>query len=223
MKKRQPITIILADDHEIYRDGLVNLLESNESYEVIAACQDGEQLLRSVANRNPDIILTDLKMPIQSGVEAIRSIHAKYPQIRCLALSTFDNEYMIVEALHAGALGYITKSMPKKELFEAIESVYRNIPYYCRSTTHKLARMTGRSYFNPYSKEKNGLFTDIEKEVIRLICEDKSCQEIADTLFLSYRSVENHRSRLFQKMNVKTTGGIAIYAVIHSLYFPQES
>ena len=222
MKKKQPITIILADDHEIYRDGLVNLLESHESYEVIAACQDGEQLLRSVANRTPDIILTDLKMPIQSGVEAIRSIHVKYPEIRCLALSTFDNEYMIVDALDAGALGYITKSMPKNELFDALESVYRNIPYYCRSTSRKLARMIGRSYFNPYSKEKNGLFTEIEKEVIRLICEDKSCQEIADTLFVSYRSVENHRSRLFQKMNVKTTGGIAIYAVIHSLYFPQE-
>ncbi len=223
MKKKQPITIILADDHEIYREGLVSVLESQKgNYEILAICQDGEHLMRALAGKIPDIVLTDLKMPVFSGVEAIRAIHIKYPGIRCLALSTFDNEYMIVDALEAGAIGYITKSMPRKELFDAIDSVYRNIPYYCRTTSAKLARMIGRSYFNPYSKEKNGYFSEMEKEVIRLICEDKSCQEMADTLFMSYRSVENHRSRIFQKMNVKTTAGVAIYAVLHSLYFPQE-
>ena len=219
MKKKSPIKIIIADDHEIYRDGLVTAFQNNDRYEIIATSQDGDHLLRTLNTHKPDIILTDLRMPVLSGVEAIRIIHKEYPAIRCLALSTFDNEFMIVEALEAGALGYITKSMPKKELFEAIESVYRNIPYFCQSTSHKLARIIAGSFFNPYSKEKKGLFSELEKQVIRLICEDKSCQEMADSLFLSTRTVENHRARIFKKMNVKTTAGVAIYAVKHSLYF----
>ena len=223
MRKNIPIKIIIADDHEIYRDGLQSLFESNTKYEVIAQCHDGEHLLRAVNTHIPDIVLTDLKMPILSGVEAIRILHKEHPEIRCLALSTFDNEFMIVDALEAGAIGYITKSMPKKELFEAIDSVYRNIPYYCKSTSHKLARMIAGSYFNPYSKEKKGLYSDLEKQVIRLICEDKSCQEMAEALFMSYRTVENHRAKIFKKMNVKTTAGVAIYAVKHSLYFWEDN
>jgi DNA-binding NarL/FixJ family response regulator len=219
MKKRLPIKIIIADDHEIYRDGLITAFEPEEQYEILATCHDGDQLIRSVPVFNPDIILTDLKMPVVSGVDAIRAIHRQYPQVRCLALSTFDNEFMIVEALEAGAIGYITKSMPKKELFEAVDSVFRNIPYYCKSTSHKLATMIAKSYFNPYTKEKKGLFNDVEKKIIRLICEDKGCQEMAEILFMSYRTVENQRGKIYKKMNVKTTAGVAIYAVKHGLYF----
>jgi DNA-binding NarL/FixJ family response regulator len=222
MKKTAAIRIIVADDHEIYRDGLVATLQAKEGFEVIASCQDGDQLIRATQRLNPDIIITDLRMPVKTGVEAIKAIHVSHPGIRCLALSTFDNEFMIVDALESGALGYITKSMPKIELFEAIESIQRGLPYYCQSTSHKLVRMIAGSFFNPYSKEKRGLFTEAEKHVIKLICEDKSVKEIAAILFMSERTVENHRSKLFKKMNVKTTAGIAIYAIKHSLYFIYE-
>ena len=222
MKKKIPISLIIADDHEIYRDGLVSAFDNQPDYQLVAVCTNGEHLVRATALNHPDVVLTDLKMPVMSGVEAITSIHEKYPVVRILALSNFDNEYMIVEALEAGAMGYITKSMPKKDLYEAIESVYNNIPYYCKSTTNKLTRMIANSYFNPYSKLKKGLFSEVEKQIIRLICEDKSCQEIGAILFMSTRTVENHRSKIFNKMQVKTTAGVAIFAVKHALYFMNE-
>lgn len=222
MKSHTPIKIIIADDHEIFRDGLAFTIQDNPKYEILASCVDGNQLIAITNQLKPDIVLTDLKMPILSGVDAIRKIHKAHPEISCLALSTFDNEYMIVEALEAGAMGYITKNMPKKQLFEAIESVHRSIPYYCRTTSQKLARMIGSSFFNPYAQDRKGLFNDAEKAIIRLICEDKTCKEIADELVMSTRTVENHRSKIFRKMNVQTTAGVAIYAVKHALYFYEE-
>lgn len=222
MKSRSRIKIIIADDHEIFRDGLAYTIQDNPNCEILASCIDGNQLVENTKKLLPDIVLTDLKMPILSGVDAIRAIHKEHPEISCLALSTFDNEYMIVEALEAGAMGYITKNMPKKELFQAIESVHRSIPYYCRTTSQKLARMIGSSFFNPYSHDKKGLFTDVEKAIIRLICDDKSCKEIADILVMSLRTVENNRSKIFKKMNVQTTAGVAIYALKHALYFHKD-
>ena len=222
MKSHTPIKIIIADDHEIFRDGLAFTIQDSPKCEILASCVDGNQLVALTNQLKPDIVLTDLKMPVLSGVDAIRNIHKAHPEISCLALSTFDNEYMIVEALEAGAMGYITKNMPKKQLFEAIESVHRSIPYYCRTTSQKLARMIGSSFFNPYAQDKKGLFNDAEKAIIKLICEDKTCKEIADELVMSTRTVENHRSKIFRKMNVQTTAGVAIYAVKHALYFYEE-
>lgn len=222
MKVSSPIRLIIADDHEIYRDGLVSNFQNNPMYELVAVCINGDQLIRASANAESDVILTDLIMPGVTGVEAIRVIHKNQPSVRVLVLSNFDTEYLIVEALDAGATGYITKSMPKKDLDEAIESVYNNIPYYCKTTTAKLARMIRNSYFNPYQKGKQELFTELEKQIIRQICEGKSCQESGELLFMSARTVENHRGRIFKKMNVKTTAEVAIYAVKHNLFFMED-
>lgn len=217
-----PIRLIIADDHEIYRDGLALNFENNPQYELVATCINGEQLVRAAANTIPDVILTDLKMPILNGVEAIRIIHKNQPSVRSLVLTNFDTEYLIVDALDAGATGYLTKSMPKTDLDEAIESVYNNIPYYCKTTTTKLAKMIRNSYYHPYQKGKQELFTDLEKKIIRQICEGKSCQESGELLFMSARTVETHRGRIFKKMNVKTIAEVAVYAIKHNLYFVEE-
>jgi DNA-binding NarL/FixJ family response regulator len=217
---KRSVSIIVADDHEFYRDGLVAALESKPEYKILAACHDGTQLVADTARLKPEIVLTDLRMPLMSGVDAIKEIKKIDPAIHCLALSTFDNEFMIVEALEAGAQGYITKSMPRKELFDAITSLMRGLPYYCQTTSHKLVRMIAGSYFNPYSKDRKGLFSDTEKEVIKLICQDKSVKEMADVLCMSVRTVENHRARVFKKMDVKTTAGVAILPLrIHCILF----
>lgn len=214
-----PITIIIAEDHEIYRDGTVSAFENTPEYKVVAVCTNGEQLVRLTGIHKPDVILTDLMMPVLSGVEAIKIIHDKHPEIRILVLTNFDTEFLIVEALEAGATGYITKSMPKKDLYEAIQSVYNNIPYYCKTTTAKLTRMIRNSFYSPYSKDKKGLFTDLEKHIIRHICEGKSCKESGELLFMSARTVETHRGKIFKKMGVKTIAEVAVYAIKHSLYF----
>ncbi len=212
------IKLIIADDHEIYRDGLQLALESNERYQVMDSCKDGEHLIRSVSAFQPDIVLTDLQMPLMNGVQAIEIIARDYPNVMCMALSNFDSEYMIIEAMNAGAVGYIQKTSRKAELFEAIEQVNRGEEFYCRSTSAQLMHLAMKN-IHPRNKEKQGLFSDEEKEIIKLICEDMGVQAIADKLFMGYRKVENARGRIFEKMNVTTVAGIAVYAVRHGIYF----
>ncbi len=218
MKSNTPIKIVIAEDHEIYRVGLGTALNDNHEFEIAAICKDGEELLRAVQAHQPDIVLTDLKMPKIKGEEAIRIITEKHPAIRCLVLSNFDNEFQIIEALNAGAAGYILKSSPMSELSVAMHQVYKGGEYYCKTTTKKLMRL-GIKKLVPRHNAKIGLFTDIEKNIIHHICEDKTCEEIGLLLHMSKRTVENHRGKIYGKMQVTTVAGIAIYAVRHSLYF----
>jgi len=222
MRTTTLISIIIADDHEIYLDGLAGFFNGQKQFRLLAQCRDGDQLVRAVQHHKPDVVVTDLNMPIVSGTEAIRRIQSSNPEVRVLALTIFDHEMMIVDALEAGARGYITKDSSKKQLFEAIETVYQNHPYYCRNTTAKLVRLISNSYFNPYDKEKKTLFTETEKKIIQLICEDKSVKEMSQALFLAERTVEKYRATVFNKMNVKTVAGVAIYAIKHRLYFVKE-
>jgi DNA-binding NarL/FixJ family response regulator len=212
------ISIILADDHEIYLDGLNAYFSANPRYRVLALCTDGEQLVRAAKQHRPDIVVTDLKMPRCNGIEAIRILHAELPQIRTLVLTVMDHEYMIVEALEAGANGYVLKDAPKQEMFDAVEALYQDQPYYCRFTSKKLVRLISRSGYNPYTKQKQPLFSDIEKSIIQLMCEDKSVREMTQALFLSERTIEKYRGAILHKMNVKTVAGVAIYAIKHNLY-----
>lgn len=221
MKSQTIIQLIIADDHEIYRDGLSQALTENKRYQVMDTCINGEHLMSAVRIYQPDIVLTDLKMPVIDGVAAIEKITELFPAIRCLALSNFDNEYQIIKAMNAGAMGYIQKSSPKAEIFEAIELVYKGEEYYCKSTSKKLMRLALHN-IHPKNKEKQGLFNDLEKQIIKLICEDNNNQEIADLIHLSRRTVENIRGRIYEKMNVSTPAGLALYAVRNSLYYVPE-
>lgn len=218
MDTNHKIKILIADDHELYLDGLKGFFAGNEIYEVVGEAANGEELVRLSSLLQPQIILSDLKMPVMSGAAAIQLLLKENPAIKCMVLTSYDNEHSIVEALEAGAIGYITKNMAKKELFESLTQVSRGLPYFCRSTSAKMVRLVSRSHFNPYIKEKQLLFSETEKKIIHLICEDKSNQEISERLFMSIRTVENNRSRILKKMNVKTAAGVAIYAIKHGMY-----
>jgi DNA-binding NarL/FixJ family response regulator len=222
MKISAQIKILLADDHEIYRDGLVAALGNCKKYVLAGVCSNGEQLLQHVHLYQPDVVITDLKMPVLGGIEAIQRIHNDAPSVRILVLSNFDSEYLIVDALRAGAVGYLTKSMPKKDLFEAIDSVYQNVPYYCKTTSAKLAKMLHNNKYSSATPKSLQMFTDFELQVIRQICEGKSCQESGELLFLSARTIEGYRSKIFKKMGVKTIAEVAIYAVKHNLFLIED-
>jgi DNA-binding NarL/FixJ family response regulator len=212
------ISIIIADDHELYLDGLTTYFSEQPQYRVMAQCTNGEQLLRAARQHRPDVVITDLRMPGCDGIEAIRILHRELPEIRILAQSVMDHEYMIVQALEAGANGYILKDAPKKEIFEAVNAVYLNQPYYCRQTTGKLFRLINNNFHNPCVQQTQLVFTELEKKIIQLMCEDKSVREAAEILFLSERTIEKHRSAVLNKMNVKTVAGVAVYAIRHKLY-----
>ena len=220
----EKIKVIIADDHDLYRAGLQMLLADDNEIEVIAEARNGRELIQYANQHSPDVIVTDLVMPGIDGVQAIKEIH-KTGIKRIIALSTFDSEHLIVEALEAGALGYILKNAQNGEIIEAIKTINDYVPYYCKSTNSRLAKMISKSKFNPYTKESLDLFSEKEKEIIRLICEEKSSEEIGKILFMSKRTVDGIRAKILVKMNVKTSAGVAIYAIKNSIYFlnPEET
>lgn len=217
MNENEKIKVVIADDHDLYRDGLQSLLSKDPEIKVVAEACNGAQLIDMTAMHHPDVVITDLCMPGISGIEAIKEIH-KNGLKRIIVLSTFDNEQFIVEALEAGAIGYIIKNAQKGEIIEAIKTVDQFHPYYCQSTSLRLVKNISKSKFNPYSPITSNLFSEKEKEIIRLICREKSSEEIAQSLYMSKRTVDGIRGRILSKMNVKSIAGLVIYAVKNSIY-----
>lgn len=216
------IRLIIADDHEIFRDGLSLMLSKQPDMQLAGQAANGRELVSLVNELNPDVVLTDVKMPLMDGIEATRFLLTQKPELRIIALSMFDEENLIVDMLEAGARGYLLKNADKQEILDAIHSVYDNRPYYCHHTSSRLASLISKSKFNPYKRKEPPVFTDREIEIIRLICQQLTAQEIADRVFLSKRTVEGHRTRILEKMNVKNTAGVVIYALKHRIVTEEE-
>jgi DNA-binding NarL/FixJ family response regulator len=211
------IRLVIADDHEIFRDGLALMLSKQDTVVLAGQAADGEELLQLVAETQPDIVLTDIKMPRLGGIPASRTLLKRYPKLKIIALSMFDEEDLIVEMLEAGAKGYLLKNADKKEILEAIVTVYEGNIFYCKHTTAQLAALIVKSKFDLQKKAQEPVFTEREKEIIRLICRQHTAQEIGVLLYLSKRTVEGYRTRILEKMEVKNTAGVVIFALKHHL------
>lgn len=212
--------MLIADDHEIFRDGFKLMLSRNKDVELVGEAENGRELLEMVKELQPDVVITDIKMPIMDGIEAARQIKAMWPAIGIIGLSMFDEEEQIMEMLDAGASGYLLKNVDKEEVQEAIMHVYMEKTYYCKSTSQKLATMVARSRHAGPKQEKID-FNDREIEIIKLICEECTNKEIADRMYMSVRTVEGYRQRLIDRMQVKNTAGLVIYAIQHELFNPK--
>jgi DNA-binding NarL/FixJ family response regulator len=156
-------------------------------------------------------------MPRLGGIAASRILLQRFPHLKIIALSMFDEEDLIVEMLETGARGYLLKNADKREILEAILTVYEGSIFYCKHTSAKLASMIVKSKFDSQKKLQEALFTDREKEIIRLICRQHTAQEIGGLLYLSKRTVEGYRTRILDKMEVKNTAGVVIFALKHHL------
>ena len=215
------INVIMADDHEIFRDGFRLMLSKSPFIKLLAEAENGRELVKLTEALKPDVVITDIKMPVIDGIEAARIIREKFPHIGIIGLSMFDEEDLILEMLDAGALGYLIKNADKDEVADAIKTVYKGEHYYCRTTSHKLAHMIARSKSHNMGKREKVEFTDKEIEVIQLICKELTNKEIADQLFLSVRTVEGYRQRILERMLVKNTVGLVVYAINHGLFNPK--
>jgi len=212
------IRVVLADDHSLFREGFRTLLERQEGFQLLGEATNGDDLIRLVKEMGPDVILTDIKMPVMDGIKATREIKRSYPGIPIIAVTMFDEEETITEMLEAGATGYLFKNAHKSEVFEAIRAVRAGQTYYCRQTSARLLQMIARSKYNPYSTPPDDLFNEKEREVIRFICQEYSNKEIAEKLLLSTRTIEGYRERIQEKMKARNTAGIVIYAVKNNLF-----
>lgn len=213
-----PITIVIADDHELFRDGFRVMLKKYPEIKLIGEAENGKDLVDLVQKRKPHVVLTDIKMPRMDGIEATRQLMKKNPEANIIALSMFDEDNLIIDMLEAGARGYLLKNSNKEEIMEAIRMVSNGQTFYCKTTSTKLVSMIAKSKFNPYRKTLAPEFSDKEIGIIRLICDQLSNKEIAEKLNLSVRTIEGYREKIQEKMEVKNTAGIVVFAIKKSIY-----
>ena len=201
----QTIKVIIADDHSVFLDGLKMLLETDPLLEIVATATDGKELVERTIALEPDVIVTDIKMPGINGIDAIKEIN-NFKSIPCIALSTYDNEALIMDALDAGARGYILKNAQRGEIIRGIKTVMNHQPYYCRSTETTILKMIAKGR-NTDSSETGTQFSNREIEVIKCISKEQSSEELGKKLFVSKRTIDHIRAKLLIKMNVKSSAG----------------
>ncbi len=184
---------------------------------LVGQASNGRELIQLAMDKKPDIVLTDIKMPFLDGIGACRLLLQQNPNIKIIALSMFEEEDLIVEMLEAGAKGYLLKNADKKEILEAILTVSEGNIFYCKHTSARLASLIVKSKFDPQKKKSSDLFTERERQIIQLICRQHTAQEIGEQLFISKRTVEGYRTRILEKMEVKNTAGVVVFALKHNL------
>jgi two-component system, NarL family, response regulator NreC len=215
------ITLIIADDHELIRDALKTALEKKAPFTVLATARNGNELIKLVKKHNPDVVITDIKMPVMDGIDATRCIRLSHPDISVMALTMIDNEFSIVEMLEAGALGYLNKGADITEIIEAVYKVYDKLPYYCSTTNACLGKQIAQSKFDPYEKFKP-IFTEQEIRIIRLISKGIPTKQISAVLNIKPRTVDAHRRNILDNLQIKNSIGIMIYAIRHNLIKIEE-
>ena len=205
--------IVIAEDHTILRAGLRALLSSRKDIEVIGEAGDGREAVRIVDKLVPDLLLIDLSMPKMNGIEAIREIKGRHPQIKVIVLTVHKSEEYIIASLDAGAKGYILKDASHNELILALEYVMDGKIFLSPSISDKVvgAYLEQKKKKNTSSLLDN--LTSREQEILKLIAEGYRNKEIADHLFISLKTVEKHRSNLMQKLDRRNTAALTAYAI----------
>jgi DNA-binding NarL/FixJ family response regulator len=207
------IKIAIADDYKIFREGLKVGLSADDNLQIILEADNGEDLLKGLETNSPDIILMDLKMPIMDGMEATKEVRKKYPDMKVLVVSMYEDDKFIIHLMEIGANGYLLKNAEPDEIRRSIYSVHEN-GYYFNDLVNKalLKKLVLKNNLKP-SFNQNVELTEREMEVLKLICEEKTAAEIAKEIFLSPRSVEGIRQRLIEKIGVRNTAGLVLFAV----------
>lgn len=211
------IRIVIADDHEIFLDGLSLMLSSHQGFTVCGRASNGQQLQEIVNLEKPDIVLTDIRMPVIDGIQSTKQILAAHPCTGVIALSMFDEENLIIEMLEAGAKGYLLKNAHKDEIVDAIISVYQNKNFYCAQTSFLLATMIVRSKVTHSSEQPSVVLNDREKMIVKMICQQQTSQQIADQICLSKRTVEGYRIKILEKIQAKNIAGVVIFALKNNI------
>ena len=215
----QPINVIIADDHVLYRAGVKTALSSKKDIKVIAEADNGSHLLMLLKAIQPDVILLDIQMPIMDGITALGEIKKLYPNIKVIMLTMMDDHSMITRLMEAGANSYLTKTSDSEIIYEAIRTCFEQ-EYYFNSMTNK-ALLHNLKQKNPIMPAKvmteDARLTEKEITILKLMCEEKSTREIAEAVELSPRTVEAIRDKLKTKTGSKSTAGLIMYAVKHKL------
>ena len=193
-----PTRILIVDDHTLVRDGLTTILSRRADFEVVGEASNGLEATELARDLSPDVILMDLRMPVMSGVEAMRIIGAENPDIKIIVLTTFDTDEYIFDAVEAGAKGYLLKDTSREELFSAVRAVRRGES---QIEPGVAARIISR--FQELSRQGPDTLSEREVEVLQLIARGSANRQIAEQLMISESTVKTHVANIFSKMNVR--------------------
>lgn len=213
------IRVLIADDHDIVRFGIVTVLNASHLIEVVGEVSSGEEVAESYSRLLPDVCLLDISMPKMSGIESTIAIRKEHPEAVILILTMHQNEEYLNQALKAGAAGYILKQSSIKELVAAIDDVHQGRTVF----SEPIAKLMADQYVRHAISGSDSILEDAirltrrEKEITKLIVDGKTSQEIADILFISPRTVEAHRANLMQKLGLKNTAALVKFAVSNGL------
>lgn len=215
--KTTKFKVLLADDHVLLRDALANLINSFDEFTVISSAGNGAELFEQIEKGYvPDLVLLDLNMPMMDGFETTRLLHEKYPDIRILILTMYDSEIALIRLLQLGVRGFLKKDIHPSELKASLLAVANSGYYYSNNTTGKLASIFQKHHESQTSIEKS-LLNEKEIEFLKFASTDMTYKEIAGQMNMSPRSIDCCRDGLFEKLDVKSRVGLAIYAVKHGI------
>lgn len=208
------IRILLADDHAILRAGLVRLLGEEKDIEVVGEAENGREAVQKVQELHPDIVLMDIGMPVMNGMEATKQIKKRDADVKVLVLTMHDNEEYLFQVLQAGAAGYVLKKAADSDLVNAIHVVSRGDCFLYPSA----AKMVVEDYLDKlkHGQEPTSSFdtlTDREREILTLVAEGHTNREIAETLFISVKTVETHKANIMEKLNLHKRAELVKYAI----------
>lgn len=208
------IKIALVDDEVLFRKGISFLLQREDNIDIIFEASNGEELLANLDDNDikPDIIVMDLKMPVLNGVEATKIIRKSFPDIKIIALTSYDTKSFIANMIQVGAVAYLIKNTTPKDLIHTINQVARKGFHYNENVL-KTIQETIISTKNSKGNLETGFLSQREIEILQLICQQKTTSEIAEHLYLSPRTVEGHRNNLLLKTESRNIAGLVVYAI----------
>jgi len=210
-----PYSVIIADDHDIIREGIKKILDGYDDYEVIAEAVNGEDALNKVQEFKPDILLLDISMPKISGLDIIEQIHYVSPSTKVLMITVHKADAYIMKALQAGVRGYLQKENAAEDLLPALRKITSGGTFLASTVSSYLV---DKAIERPKEKAfKETALTAREEEILRLVSEGKSAKEIANSLFISRRTVENYKNTLLKKLNLHKTSDLIKYAIKHKI------
>ena len=215
----EPIKVIIADDHVLYRAGVKAALSQRTDIKIIAEADNGMHLINMLKSIPVDVILLDIQMPVMDGIAALPEIRKVAPNVKVIMLTMMDDHSMITKLMEIGANSYLSKTSDSEIIYEAIKTCFED-EYYFNTLTNQallanLKERTGQPF--TFQPPQDVVLNDKETAVLKLMCEEKSTKEIADLVDLSPRTVEAIRDKLKLKTGAKTTAGLILYAVKHKI------
>ena len=212
-------TILIADDHDIIREGIKNILRKQPDYEIVGEAVDGEEVLEKVAALKPDILLLDITMPKKSGLEILEQVQRVSRNTKILIISVHKTDAYVMRALRAGVKGYLTKENAADDLLPALRKIVSGQAYLGAEVSSYLLEKVSQK---PQEWTKESLLSERETDVLRLVAEGKTAKEIAGSLFISPRTVENYKNNILKKLGLHRTSDLIKYAIKNKIVDIEE-